>query len=216
MRGVTVWIRLVAGLNLGPDLPRLDFGTCSAMDSGGSGRMQTARTALVLIGLGFFVGCLSAQTTTDAAAAMGNAGVAAEATKATPLSDSRSSSRHIASSRFAAPASSKTGASGPLVAPSGPPADEVNRKKFEENAGKDAGKVLLRSVPSGASIFLNHMLVGHAPLLLFLAPGRYEVEMRGEREESGHRVLVVIPKRTQSMVIDMSERYPPSVSLHWH
>lgn len=152
---------------------------------------------------------------------MSNAGVAAEASKPPSSSDLASASRRGTGSSFAVPSraparvSSKKSASGPIVASSGPAPSEVNRKEFEENAGKDAGKVLFRSVPSGASIFLNHMLIGNTPLLLFLAPGRYEVEMRGARQESGHRVLAVMPKQMQTMVIDLDERYPSSFSLHW-
>jgi hypothetical protein len=177
--------------------------------------MRSAKAALLLIGLGFSAGSLSAQGTAGAAATMSNDGVSARSDESQPSSHSAAGRGQGSASTFAAPVRLKKGASDPLVAPSGPPADEVNRKKFEANAGKDAGKVLLRSVPSGASIFLNHMLVGNSPLLLFLAPGRYEVDMHGPRQESGHRALLVTAKETQTVVIDLSERYPPSVSLHW-
>jgi hypothetical protein len=177
--------------------------------------MRSARAALLLIALGFSAGSVSAQGTAGAAATMSNDGVSAQSDQSRSSSHSGSRRGQGSASTFAAPVRLKKGASDALVAPSGPPADEVNREKFEENAGKDAGKVLLRSVPSGASIFLNHVLVGNSPLLLFLAPGRYEVDMHGPRQESGHQALSVTAKETQSVVIDLSERYPPSVSLHW-
>jgi hypothetical protein len=177
--------------------------------------MQVARAALLLIALGASAGYLSAQRAGGAAATMSSAGIAAQATRSPSFSDSGSANRHGSRSSFAAPVPPQKGASALLIAPSGPPPDEANRKKFEENAGKDAGKILFRSVPNGASIFLNHMLVGNTPLLLFLAPGKYDVEMRGARQESGHRVLAITAKQSQTMDIDMSQRYPSSVSLHW-
>lgn len=146
---------------------------------------------------------------------MSNAGVAAQTDESPSFADPAPSSRRKSGIGSAARASSRKGSSGPLVAPSGPTPDEVNRKKFEEHAGRDAGKVLFRSVPSGASVFVNHMLVGDTPLLLFLAPGKYEVAMRGVRQESGQRVLAVTPKQTQTVVIDLNQRYPSGVSLKW-
>ena len=205
----------------------LDFGTHSALSGwgltfqirvriefGGRGRMQIERVALLLIALGAVAGYLPAQTGGEASATMSNAGVAAQVIRSPSFTFSSSGSpkRHSSGSSFAA---SRKGAPVLLVAPSGPPPDEANRKIFEENAGKDAGKVLFRSVPSGASVFLNHRLVGNTPLLLFLAPAKYDVEMRGARQASGHGVLAVTPKRSQTVVIDMSQRYPSSVSLRW-
>lgn len=177
--------------------------------------MQIAGTTVLLMSLTLSAGSLWAQGTAGAAATMSSAGVSTQSDKPHSSTDSSSSHRRSSVSTFAAAVRSNKRTSAPLIAPSGPPADEVNRKKFEENAGKYAGKILLRSAPTGASIFLNHLLVGNAPLLLFLAPGRYDVEMRGLRQESGHRSLMVTPNKTQTIVIDMSERYPPSVSLHW-
>jgi hypothetical protein len=177
--------------------------------------MQIARAALLLIALCFSAGYLPAQSSAEASATMPDAGVTVQSVKPPPLGNSTSSGRSSSDDRFAAPVSSRKGAGSLLIAPSGPPPDEVNRKKFEENAGKDAGKILFRSDPSGASIFLNHLLVGNTPLLLFLAPGKYEVEMRGARQDSGHRVVAVTPKRTQKIVIDLNQRYPSSVSLRW-
>lgn len=105
--------------------------------------------------------------------------------------------------------------SGALIAPAGPPPDEINRKHFEQTAGPNAGEVLFRSVPSGAAVFIDDMLVGNTPVLIFLAPGRYDVGMRGSRQQSGHRALTVTPKETQMVRIDLSQQYPSRVSLHW-
>ena len=110
-------------------------------------------------------------------------------------------------------ASPATNGSSPhLVARTGPPPDEVNRKDFEDNAGEKAGKLLLRSVPTGADIFVNDRLVGKTPLLMVVAPGKYKVDMRGPREGYGHGAVGVMPKETQAVVINLTQRYPISVS----
>jgi len=68
-----------------------------------------------------------------------------------------------------------------LTASSGPAPEETNRRVLESHAGKDAGKVLLRATPVEAQIWVNGQIVGKTPLLLVLAPGKYEIEMRGAR-----------------------------------
>jgi hypothetical protein len=98
------------------------------------------------------------------------------------------------------------------MARTGPSPEEVNRKGFEDNAGQTAGKLLLRSVPSGADIFVNDLLVGHTPLLMVIAPGKYEIEMRGPRQESGHSTAGVMPKETETVVINLNQRYPAKIS----
>jgi hypothetical protein len=101
-----------------------------------------------------------------------------------------------------------------LMERTGPPPDEVNRKKFENDAGQEAGKLLLRSVPSGADVFINNLLVGRTPLLMLIAPGKYEIAMRGQRQESAHRSVGLMPKETQTVVIHLVQRYPTSISIH--
>jgi PEGA domain len=100
-----------------------------------------------------------------------------------------------------------------LPARTGPPPDEVNRKDFEDNAGEKAGKLFFRSVPSGAEIFLNDLLVGRTPLLMVVAPGKYKIDMRGSREESGHSTVGVMPKETQTVVINLNQKYPANVTM---
>lgn len=100
-----------------------------------------------------------------------------------------------------------------LLERTGPPPDEVNRKEFEDNAGEKAGKLLLRSVPSGADIFIDGLLVGQTPLLMVIAPGPYKIEMRGARADSGHANVGVMPKETQTVEIPLKQRYPSNISL---
>ena len=96
--------------------------------------------------------------------------------------------------------------------PTGPSPEEVNRKSFEDRAGEAAGKLLLRSVPNGAEVFVNDLLVGRTPLLMIMAPGKYEIDMRGPRQESGHRTAGVMPKETETIAINLSQRYPAKIS----
>jgi hypothetical protein len=109
--------------------------------------------------------------------------------------------------------SAKQPSSPHILERSGPPPDEVNRKQFEDNAGEKGGKLLLRSVPSGADIFINDLLVGRTPLLMAMAPGLYKIDMRGARDESGHASVGVMPKATRTVEIDLKQRYPSSISL---
>jgi len=137
------------------------------------------------------------QAATEAAAATSSSGVTASGAKAAPIRDvnpqQQTSSPH-------------------LLARQGPAPDELNRKEFEEGAGKDAGKLLMRSTPTGAQIFVNGRLVGRAPLLLILAPGKYKVEMRGQRRDYGERTVGLLPNETQDVVLTLSPLYPIRVS----
>jgi PEGA domain len=112
-----------------------------------------------------------------------------------------------------AASSTKQNASPHILAPDGPPPDVVNRKEFEDNAGDKAGKLLLRSVPTGADVFVNNLLVGQTPILIVIAPGAYKVEMRGGRDESGKASVGVMPKETSTVAIELKQRYPSNISL---
>jgi PEGA domain len=186
--------------------------------------MSTGKVALLLLLIAFAASHLQAQTAAEAAAMTSNSGIAAQTGSNFSTSDFSPSHRSAADSIFAPVAREKTpaspkpatgGAGSSLIAPSGPPPDETNRKYFEINAGRDAGKVLFRSDPSDAQVFVNHLLVGHTPLLMFLAPGEYGLDMQGPRQETGHRMVGVMPKETQTVLIDLNQRYPATVSIHW-
>ena len=151
---------------------------------------------LGLVGLGAH--SAQAQATVEAGMLSSNSGVAAQSMKPPSL----------------AMAGSPQSTSPHLMAPTGPPPDEVNRRDFEDNAGERAGKLLLRSVPNGAEIFINDLLVGRTPLLMVIAPGKYKIEMRGPRQELGHSTVGVMPKQTQTVVINLNQRYPTSIAIH--
>ena len=99
-----------------------------------------------------------------------------------------------------------------LIASSGPPPEESNRKTLEAQAGKDAGKVLLRATPVQAQIWVDGKIVGKTPLLLVLAPGKYQVEMRGARGETGKRSLDLLPRETREFAVKLEQLYPGRVT----
>lgn len=105
------------------------------------------------------------------------------------------------------------GASSYLTIPSGPPADFVNRQALEKKSGKDAAKMLLRSTPSGARVWVNGAFVGQTPLLLIVPPGKYHVKMADDRLDTKEQDLAVLPHETHEFLLRLVVRYPTSVSI---
>ena len=99
-----------------------------------------------------------------------------------------------------------------LIASSAPPPQETNVRDFQMQAGKDAGKVLLRAAPVNAQIWVNGKIVGKTPMLLVLAPGKYKVEMRGARGETGSGTVDLLPRETREMQIKLQQLYPGRIS----
>jgi hypothetical protein len=155
-------------------------------------------TALALLGL-FFSGAQAAkaQAMTEAGILTGNSTMTGQTAKsAAPV--------------MATPAA--TSSSPHLPVRNGPPPSEINRKEFEDNAGENAGRVLFRSIPDGAEIFINNLGVGRTPLLMVIAPGKYKIEMRGPRQETGSASIGVLAKETQTVAITLKQRYPSTIS----
>jgi hypothetical protein len=113
---------------------------------------------------------------------------------------------------IATPPAQQTG-SPHLIAKPGPPEDETNRKALEDNAGKDPANILLRSTPTGAQIYVNGAFVGHTPLLLTVAPGKYKIEMRGQRDDFAERTVGLLANDTQRIALTLASRYPNRVSI---
>ena len=112
-----------------------------------------------------------------------------------------------------APANSSKTASSYLTIPTGPPGDVVNRMALEKKAGKDAAKMLLRSTPSGARVWVNEEFVGSTPLLLIVPPGKYRIRMADSRLDSAQQELGVLPHETREVTLPLKVRYPASVSI---
>jgi hypothetical protein len=105
-----------------------------------------------------------------------------------------------------------TASSPHLIASSGPPPEETNRKSFESKAGKDAGRLLLRATPVEAQIWIDGKVVGKTPLLLLLPPGKYQIEMRGARGQNGKSSIDLLPRETRELAVKLDQLYPGRVT----
>ena len=93
---------------------------------------------------------------------------------------------------------------------------EANRQAFEVKAGADGAKLLLRSTPSRAQVWLNGLPVGSTPLLLIVPAGKYAVEMRRSRTETRRQEVALLPKETREVVMKMQALYPSRVITAAH
>jgi hypothetical protein len=95
-----------------------------------------------------------------------------------------------------------------------PPSPEKNRQDLEAKAGKNAGRLLVRSSSGGAQVWIDGKPVGETPLLLIIAPGKYAIELRGPRAETAQSEVALLPKETRELNIRLELRYPTRVTLH--
>ena len=98
-----------------------------------------------------------------------------------------------------------------LIASSGPPPEDTNRKSLEAAAGKDAAKLLLRAAPVEAQVWVNDKIVGKTPMLLVLPPGKYQIEMRGSRGQTGKSSVALLPRETRELAVKLEPLYPARV-----
>jgi PEGA domain-containing protein len=156
---------------------------------------------LIQLSLLFSLGCriASAQSTVEAAGATSVATATASSAKApkwpsVTLPDNKGKSSHLASS-------------------SGPPADVANRQALEQRAGHTPCKLLIRSVPTASQVWIDGNFVGNSPMLLVLAPGKYNLELRGRRMEYASQVVDLLPKETREVALKLAVRYPTRASV---
>jgi PEGA domain len=98
-----------------------------------------------------------------------------------------------------------------LNASSGPTTATFNRRILERQAGRDAGKLLLRSEPSGAQAWIDGLFIGKTPVLLMLAPGKHRMEIHGPRQKFTSSVLELLPGETRDVAMKLTVRYPTNV-----
>lgn len=161
---------------------------------------SVARRALQL-SLVFCMGCgaVSAQSTVEAAGATSVAAATASSAKppnwpSVTLPDNKGKFSHLAAS-------------------SGQPADAANRQALEQRAGQNPCKLLIRSVPTAAQVWIDGNYVGDSPMLLVLAPGKYRLELRGQRMEHASQVVDLLPKETREVALKLAVRYPTRASV---
>ena len=155
---------------------------------------QCGNLLLLSLPLCLVPGFASGQTAAEAAGATAVSATAGSTAKASPFSSvttpgDKSKSPH-------------------LLVPTVQRPEVANRQTLEQNAGKHPGKLLLRSIPSAAQVWVNGMFLGHAPLLLIVAPGKYQVELRGQRMERAAHAVDLLPDETRTVSLTLSARYP--------
>jgi hypothetical protein len=181
------------------------------LDSGRHMR-ETYKIAVLSVFLGVVPSFLCAQDAAESAAASGHSSLAARNIK-TPTLSTRTESKSEAPKKPEVTGKKKS-TSPNLVLSTGASPAETNRKALESDSGKHAARLLLRSTPDDAEVFVNDLTVGRTPLLLLVAPGKYKVSMRGERQESGDQTVGAMPDETQVVLIHLKSRYPTSITLH--
>lgn len=147
------------------------------------------------------------------AAPSSNAQAVAEAAGATSVAATAASSIKPPAFSTAPAAAAGPVSSAHLPLPVGPPPDVVNRRNLEQHAGQDAAKLLLRSNPAGSQVWINSSFVGSTPMLLVLAPGKYQLELRGPRQESATRTVDLLPRETRELATTLTAHYPNRVII---
>lgn len=89
--------------------------------------------------------------------------------------------------------------------------EEKNRSELEARAGRDASRLLLRSTPAKAQVWVDGKAVGSTPLLLIVPPGKYKIELRGPRQEHAVYDYALLPKETREEVVKLQQLYPARV-----
>ena len=72
----------------------------------------------------------------------------------------------------------------------------------------------MRSTPTHARIYINGAFVGYAPQLFVVAPGKYKVELRGQRDNYAEKTTALLPNDTQEISLNLTARYPLHVGSH--
>lgn len=101
-----------------------------------------------------------------------------------------------------------------LIISKGPSPDAANRRALEEKAGKDGAKMLLRSEPSGARVWINGAFVGATPILLIVPPGKYQIKVADDRSDIGEQGIGLLPRETREVVLHLAAHYPTRVAIH--
>ena len=91
-----------------------------------------------------------------------------------------------------------------------------NRKVLEEQAGKNAAKLMLRSKPTSADVKINGIPVGKTPILLVLSPGQYDVTMNGPRMDHAEQEIDLLPNETREFLLPLKQLYPTTVKIELH
>ena len=89
----------------------------------------------------------------------------------------------------------------------------ANRRALEVRAGKDAAKLMLRSAPNRAWVWIDGKEVGMTPLQLVVAPGIHKVEMKGRQMDFSRKQVDLHAKETREVLLTLEPLYPTHVEL---
>jgi hypothetical protein len=98
------------------------------------------------------------------------------------------------------------------VVRTGEAAATANRQALQERAGANAARVLLRSTPDHAQVWIDARFVGSTPFDLKLAPGHHEILMRTPDMASLHQEIELQGKQTREVLMMFKAPSPPSDS----
>lgn len=75
------------------------------------------------------------------------------------------------------------------------------------------GKLLVRSTPTGALVWIDGKPAGKTPLLVALDAGKYQIELRGSRMATAKQEIVLKPNESRKLLLQLKPRYPMQVKL---
>jgi hypothetical protein len=94
----------------------------------------------------------------------------------------------------------------------GEAAAAANRQALQERAGANAARVLLRSTPDHAQVWIDTRFVGSTPFELKLAPGHHDIMMKAPDMASLHQEIELQGKQTREVMMMFKAPPPPSDS----
>ncbi len=99
-----------------------------------------------------------------------------------------------------------------------PDGENLNVESSDSPAKEDQpvtgpGKLLVRSTPTGALVWIDGKPAGKTPLLVALDAGKYQIELRGSRMATAKQEIVLKPNESRKLLLQLKPRYPRQVKL---
>jgi PEGA domain-containing protein len=165
----------------------------------------------ICLGCAALAPSLSAQATTEAAAATSVSSAIGAKIKFPEIPSIPLPGASAGSPAKPASSNGSSGSTTHISASMKGPSVESNRHALEAKAGKDGARLLIRSIPSEAQIWIDDKPVGTTPLLLIVPPGKFMLELRGTRQESAKEEIAILPNETREVAVKLAQRYPTRV-----
>ena len=94
-----------------------------------------------------------------------------------------------------------------------PNAESSDSPAKEDQAVTGPGKLLVRSKPTGALVWIDGKPAGTTPLLVALDPGKYSIEVRGSRMAAAKQEITLKANESRKLLLQVKPRYPRTVKL---